>query len=205
INKVMERKDHWENIYSNKKPEEMSWTQEVPAASLALINSFNVPKNAPVIDIGGGESKLVDHLLAAGYTDITVLDISAHALEHAKARLGEQAKSVNWLVQDVTTFVPARSYAVWHDRATFHFLTTPEQIAAYLRAAGNAVNGYMAIGTFSDKGPEKCSGLTIKQYSEETLTEQLTPLFEKLHCTTEDHITPFNTRQHFLFCSFKSR
>lgn len=181
----------------------MSWTQEVPHTSLDFIRQLNIPVTAPVIDIGGGESNLADHLLAAGYTDITVLDISAHALERAKARLGEKANQVQWIVADITTFQPSRTYTVWHDRATFHFLTAAADIEKYLHIAAKAVDGYLVIGTFSDNGPDKCSGLTIKKYSEAALTKQLEPAFIKVRCQTEDHTTPFNTRQNFLFCSFK--
>ena len=183
----------------------MSWTQDTPAASLEFINSFGIPKDAPIIDIGGGESKLVDSLLAQGYTDITVLDISAAALARAQKRLGDKAAGVTWLVQDITAFQPSRKYAVWHDRATFHFLTMPEQIETYLAIAAAAVDGYMAIGTFSDKGPDKCSGLTIRKYAEEELVMQLEQSFEKIRCITENHTTPFNTIQNFLFCSFRKR
>ena len=181
----------------------MSWTQEVPHTSLEFIRQLNIPANAPIIDIGGGESNLAGHLLAAGYTDVTVLDISAQALERAKARLGEKANLVKWIVTDITAFRPTRTYAVWHDRAAFHFLTAAADIDVYLDTAAKAIDGYLVIGTFSDNGPDKCSGLTIKKYSEEAMTRQLEPFFVKVRCLTEDHTTPFNTRQNFLFCSFK--
>ncbi len=183
----------------------MSWTQDMPAASLDFINSFDIPRDAAIIDIGGGESRLVDYLLEQGYTDITVLDISEAALERAKKRLGDKAAGVTWLVQDITAFRPSRKYTVWHDRATFHFLTQPEQIDTYLAIAAAAVDGYMAIGTFSDKGPDKCSGLTIRKYTEQELVTQLEQSFEKIRCITENHTTPFNTVQNFLFCSFRKR
>lgn len=198
-------KNHWDKIYSTKQPHEVSWTQDVPQTSLDFIYSFNVSKTAPIIDVGGGESKLVDFLLADGYENITVLDISEKALEKAKARLGVAASKVNWVVSDITEFQPTEIYEVWHDRATFHFLTTQEQIAKYLATARQAINGYLAIGTFSENGPEKCSGLQIKQYSEEQLLEQLSTGFNKIRCITEDHVTPFNTKQNFLFCSFKAK
>jgi 2-polyprenyl-3-methyl-5-hydroxy-6-metoxy-1,4-benzoquinol methylase len=198
-----DNKNHWETVYSTKQPNEVSWTQEVPQTSLDFIHSFNVPKSARIIDIGGGDSKLVDHLLNEGYENIVVLDISENALQRAKARLGEQASKVEWIVSDITEFKPKDSYDVWHDRATFHFLTTPEQTRQYLATAEQAVNGFMAIGTFSNNGPTKCSGLQIKQYTEEELQAQLSSGFQKIHCITEDHVTPFNTTQNFLFCSFK--
>jgi 2-polyprenyl-3-methyl-5-hydroxy-6-metoxy-1,4-benzoquinol methylase len=197
------RKTHWETVYSSKQPHEVSWTQEVPKTSIDFIHGFHVPKTAHIIDVGGGDSKLVDHLLAEGYEDVTVLDISEKALERAKERLGEKAAKVKWIVSDVTEFEPTETYDVWHDRATFHFLTTPEQIAKYLEAAKRSVKGYLAIGTFSENGPKKCSGLDVKQYNETQLQEELTKGFEKIKCINEDHVTPFNTTQNFLFCSFK--
>lgn len=194
---------HWETVYKTKAANEVSWTQEVPKTSLDFIHSFNLPKTAKIIDVGGGDSKLVDYLLDEGFEDITVLDISAGALEKAKQRLGTKAKKINWIVSDITEFKPATTFDIWHDRATFHFLTTAEQIARYLDIARNAVAGYLTIGTFSNKGPEKCSGLPIKQYNEEKLSAELKNGFDKIKCITEDHETPFHTTQNFLFCSFK--
>lgn len=195
--------NHWDTIYKTKNENQVSWTQAVPKTSLDFINSFGLPKTAKIIDIGGGDSKLVDYLVDEGFEDITVLDISAQALDKAKKRLGNKAEKINWVVSDITLFQPGTIFDVWHDRATFHFLTTGEQIAKYLDTARNSVSGYLTIGTFSDKGPEKCSGLPIKQYSEETLAAELQNGFEKIRCLTEDHITPFYTKQNFLFCSFK--
>lgn len=197
------RKNHWETVYETKNPDQVSWTQEVPKTSLDLISSFGVSKDAKIIDIGGGDSKLVDYLLEKGFQNITVLDISEKALEKAKNRLGDQAKKVNWVVSDITEFEPTTTFDIWHDRATFHFLTTPEQVSKYMNTARKTVNGFMTIGTFSENGPTKCSGLEIKQYTEQTLTEELKNGFDKIRCVTEDHTTPFNTTQNFLFCSFK--
>lgn len=196
-------KDHWETVYTTKQPDEVSWTQDSPKTSLEFITSFDLPKAAAIIDIGGGDSKLVDCLLEEGYTNITVLDISSKALERAKLRLKEKSRLVKWIVADITEFDPAERYDVWHDRATFHFLTAPEQKNKYLEIAGNSVDRYITIGTFSKNGPEKCSGLRIEQYSEEKLEAALQGRFKKLRCITEDHITPFNTVQNFLFCSFR--
>lgn len=198
-------KHHWEKVYTTKQPHEVSWTQDVPQTSLDFIHSFNVPKTAKIIDIGGGDSKLVDFLLAEGYEYLTVLDISEAALQRAKERLGNKAKKVNWIVSDVTEFTPQNKYDVWHDRAAFHFLTTHEQIHKYVSIAQNGVSGYLAIGTFSENGPKKCSGLDIKQYTEEQLQTELSTGFNKIRCITEDHTTPFNTTQNFLFCSFRSK
>ena len=198
-------KKHWETVYSTKQPDEVSWTQDIPQTSLDFIHTFHLPKTAKIIDIGGGDSKLVDFLLKEGFENITVLDISEAALAKAKARLGDKSKKVNWIVSDITEFKPQTTFDVWHDRATFHFLTSKEQISKYLAIAKNAVNGYLTIGTFTTDGPKKCSGLDIKQYSEEELQKQLSRGFTKIRCINEDHITPFKTIQHFLFCSFKKQ
>lgn len=197
------RKSYWDTIYKTKNPDQVSWTQDIPKTSLAFIHSFDLPKTAKIIDIGGGDSRLVDYLLDEGFGNITVLDISAEALNKAKQRLSSKARKVNWIVSDITEFKPDTTFDVWHDRATFHFLTTSDQVAKYMDTARNSVSGFLTIGTFSDNGPEKCSGLNIKQYSEEKLTAELQNGFSKIRCITEDHITPFNTAQNFLFCSFK--
>ncbi len=194
---------HWESVYETKSPGEVSWTQEAPQTSLGFIHSFGLDKTASIIDIGGGDSRLVDFLLAEGYENITVLDISAKALEKAKKRVGPAGSKVSWVVSDITQFEPDGTFDIWHDRAAFHFLTTNEQTAKYMDIARKAVTGYLVMGTFSENGPKKCSGLDIHQYSEETLTAALQNGFTKIRCITEDHITPFNTKQHFLFCSFK--
>jgi hypothetical protein len=198
-------KSHWENLYATKEPNEVSWTQETPQTSIDFIHSYNLPKTASIIDIGGGDSKLVDYLLKEGFIDITVLDISGNALNRAKRRLGKNADKVKWIVSDVTEFKPSRVYDVWHDRATFHFLTTPEQINEYIDRARKGVKGFITIGTFSENGPDKCSGLFIKKYSEDQLEKELNNGFEKIKCITEDHKTPFNTIQNFLFCSFRRK
>ena len=195
--------NHWNAVYKTKRPDQVSWTQEVPKTSLDFIHSFSLAKNAKIIDIGGGDSKLVDHLLKEGYEDITVLDISEKALEKVKARLGDAAKKVKWIVSDIVDFVPTESYTLWHDRATFHFLTTSVQIKKYMDTARKVIDSYLTIGTFSVNGPETCSGLAVKQYSETALQEEIRHGFNKIRCINEDHVTPFNTSQSFLFCSFK--
>lgn len=197
-------KSHWENVYEVKQPHEVSWTQEIPSTSLEFIRGFNLSKNASIIDIGGGDSKLVDFLLKEGFHDITVLDISEKALERTKIRLGPLSEKITWVVSDIIDFDPPKNYDLWHDRATFHFLTSDQQIEKYLSIARHSVKGFLTIGTFSHDGPTKCSGLHIKQYDEEELNKQLSAGFTKIHCFTEDHITPFNTKQNFLFCGFKS-
>ena len=196
---------HWEKVYQTKQPNEVSWTQEIPKTSLDFIHSFKLHKSAAIIDVGGGDSKLVDYLLEEGFENITVLDISGKALERVKNRLGEKSRKVKWVVSDVTAFKTKETYDVWHDRATFHFLITAPQINKYLETARSVVKGYLTIGTFSHKGPKKCSGLGIKQYNEEELQSQLSNGFKKVKCISEDHITPFNTSQNYLFCSFKRK
>ena len=155
--------------------------------------------------MGGGDSRLVDYLLDAGYENVTVLDISGAALARAQQRLGPRQHRVQWLEADVREFRPAGQYALWHDRAAFHFLTTAAEVAQYLRLARTAIapGGFLTMGTFSAAGPAQCSGLPVRQYSEATLGQQLRSGFRKLRCRTEDHETPFHTTQNFLFCSFQ--
>ncbi|WP_035673021.1 trans-aconitate 2-methyltransferase [Flavobacterium sp. 83] len=201
----IDKKNHWETVYETKQPNEVSWTQENPKVSLDFIRGTNLDKTAKIIDIGGGDSKLVDFLLEDGYENITVLDISANALERAKIRLGKKAEKVTWIVSDVTDYNPITTYDIWHDRATFHFLISDDQINSYIEIAQKWISGFLIIGTFSDKGPTKCSGLEIKQYTETTLKNEFQAAFEKVKCINEDHITPFKTMQNFIFCIFKKR
>ncbi|GAB3308387.1 class I SAM-dependent methyltransferase [Hymenobacter tenuis] len=198
-------KQHWDTLYATKQPQEVSWTQPVPTASLDFIRSSALPRDAPIIDIGGGDSRLVDHLLAEGYHDLTVLDISGTALSKARQRLGQQSQQVRWIEADIRTFVPDRSYALWHDRAAFHFLTAPPEAARYLALARQALHpgGYLVLGTFSLTGPDRCSGLPVQQYSEATLSARVPEGFAKVRCWQQDHLTPFQTTQPFLFCAFR--
>ena len=200
-----DRKKHWENIYQTKELEDVSWFQPTPETSLDFFKQFKVPTSAKVIDIGGGDSFLVDHLLDLGYQDISVLDISSAAIERAKKRLGDKAKQVKWIVADVATFKPTEKYDFWHDRAAFHFLTDEQEISNYLETAEQNINstGVMVIGTFSEQGPKKCSGIEIKQYSEATMTDRLKKVFKKIKCITVDHKTPSGNIQNFVFCSFR--
>jgi len=195
-------KAHWETIYTTKTPEQVSWTQEKPAISLELIEAVNLPKSAKIIDIGGGDSLLVDFLLEAGYSEITLLDISQAALDRAKKRLGSKAALVTWICSDILDFKPTEMYQLWHDRAAFHFLTQPKSIATYTELTEkHAVN--LIIGTFSESGPLKCSGLEIKQYSEKLMEISFEKAFTKIECVFSDHVTPFDTTQHFIFCRFQ--
>lgn len=200
---TLDRKTHWETVYETKNPDQVSWTQETPKTSLEFIHSFGLDKAAKIIDIGGGDSTLVDYLIDEGFENVTVLDISAKSLEKAKNRLGAKANKVNWIVSDIMEFDPQTTYDVWHDRATFHFLTTRHEIKQYVKTARKSVKGFLTIGTFSEHGPKKCSGLDIRQYNEHELTSELEIGFKKLKCVKEDHLTPFDTKQSFLFCSFK--
>ncbi len=154
------RKKHWENIYRNKKLKNVSWFQPTPVTSLDFIKHFNIPATAKIIDIGGGDSLFVDHLLNLGYRNLTILDISAASLARAKQRLGDRSEKVKWLVADAVNFKPAEQYDFWHDRATFHFLTREQEIEKYIQTAHSSLNesGILVIGTFSEQGPKTCSG-----------------------------------------------
>jgi SAM-dependent methyltransferase len=199
-------KQHWENIYRTKQPNEVSWTEEVPTVSLGFIHQFNLPKDAKIIDIGGGDSKLVDHLLAEGYSNVSVLDISAAAIDRAKKRLGEKATSVKWFETDILEFKPNDKYDLWHDRAAFHFQTEADKIEGYLNIVKDAVTGKIIVGTFSVDGPKKCSGLEIKQYDEVGMKDKFEHAsFKNIECKREDHITPSGAVQNFVFCSFEKK
>jgi 2-polyprenyl-3-methyl-5-hydroxy-6-metoxy-1,4-benzoquinol methylase len=201
----MSLKQHWENVFTSKKVNEVSWYQQTPQESIDFIQQLGLPKTASIIDIGGGDSFLVDHLLNMGFTNITVLDISKAAIDKVKNRLGNKANNVTWIVSNILDFKTNKQYDCWHDRAAFHFLTTPQEVESYLSIAQKNVKpaGKMIIGTFSANGPEKCSGLPVKQYDEKLLSNTLQKWFEKIKCITINHITPFKTVQNFLFCSFQ--
>jgi SAM-dependent methyltransferase len=203
--KSPDRKKHWENIYQTKDLKDTSWYQPIPTTSLDFLNLFKISKTGKIIDVGGGDSLFVDHLLELGYQDVTVLDISASALERAKNRLGEKANMVNWIIADAATFTPTQKYDFWHDRAALHFLTQEDDIENYIQTIKNGLSesGALVLGTFSKEGPTKCSGIDIKQYSEESMTSRLEKSFNKVKCVKTDHETPFGTLQNFIFCSFK--
>ncbi|MBS1505946.1 MAG: class I SAM-dependent methyltransferase [Bacteroidetes bacterium] len=198
-------KTHWENIYETKAESDFSWFQPYPQTSVDFINLFKLPKTASIIDIGGGDSHLADALLELGYTDITVLDISATSIERAKARLGDKATAITWIASDIVDFEPHRKYDFWHDRAAFHFLTTEIQIIKYLAIVKQGISpgGHLVLGTFSDKGPNKCSGLDVKQYTEASMSALFEKDFKRIKCVEETHVTPFSTQQNFVFCSFQ--
>ncbi|WP_369765312.1 trans-aconitate 2-methyltransferase [Flavobacterium sp. WC2429] len=198
-------KSHWENVFATKNPNEVSWTQKYPKTAMTYLENLNLSKTANIIDIGGGDSNLVDVLLEKGFQNIWVLDISEFALERAKQRLGDKADLVHWIVADITDFKPDVKFDFWHDRAVFHFLTGEASIDKYKTIIENAVNkeGNFLLGTFSEKGPLKCSGLEIKQYSENSMKQTFSESFEAVKCFTENHTTPFDTVQNFQFCGFK--
>lgn len=200
----MNKKEHWENVFSTKQETEVSWYQQYPKVSMDLIKNLQVPFDAKIIDVGGGDSYLIDFLLDAGFTNLFLLDISEQAIFRIKNRLGEKATHVTFIVSDILDFVPTTSFDVWHDRASFHFLTEKNEIEIYKVIVSKAItqNGKLIIGTFSDIGPKKCSGLEISQYNEATITQLFESEFEKTACIFEDHQTPFDTTQNFIFCSF---
>lgn len=200
----MSIKSHWEKIYKEKSPQEVSWTQEIPSTSITFFNEFNLNKTSPIIDVGGGESKFVDYLIDKGYQDVSVLDISENAINRTQDRLGEKAKNVNWIISDINDFIPHKKYALWHDRAVFHFLTSKNEIKRYTKNVMLNTENFI-VGTFSTSGPEKCSGLKITQYDESLLQK----LFEENMIIKKveyiNHVTPFETTQNFIFCSFSSK
>jgi 2-polyprenyl-3-methyl-5-hydroxy-6-metoxy-1,4-benzoquinol methylase len=199
------KKQHWENVFSTKQENEVSWYQPKPQTSINFFIENNIPKNAKIIDIGGGDSYLIDSLLELGYSDLYLLDISENAIERIKNRLGANAEKVTFIVSDVLDFQPETTFDVWHDRASFHFLTTENEISTYKKLVSNSIreNGFLFLGTFSENGPLKCSGLEITQYSESKFESIFGSDFNKINCFTENHQTPFDTIQNFIFCAFK--
>src|SRR5947209_7836581 len=199
----MDVKTHWEKIYTSKAPDEVSWYRPHLEMSLALIHRGADGPSASIIDVGGGESTLVDDLLARGYQNITILDLSQTALEVTKKRLKELAVCVQWLAGDVTKIgLPRGAYNVWHDRAVFHFLTSIEKRAAYVQQVAHAVRpgGHVIVSTFGPEGPTKCSGLDVLRYDADSLHKQFGVRFRLVDSTKEIHQTPFGTTQQFLYC-----
>jgi SAM-dependent methyltransferase len=199
------RKVHWENVYSTKGEKEVSWFQENPAPSLELIVLAGLSADAAIIDIGGGASRLVDVLVERKIGQITVLDLSATALDAAKERLGDRGAGVKWVVADVTTWEPSQTYDLWHDRAAFHFLTDASDRSAYVGHLKRAVRsgGYVIIGTFALDGPERCSGLPIMRYDAGILGKVLGADFELMDARRHDHATPWGAVQRFQFSTFR--
>lgn len=195
------RADHWDHIYAEKQEHEVSWFQERPGPSLSLIEHCAQPPAARILDVGGGASRLVDALVDRGFADVTVLDVSSNALAAARARLADRANGVHWLVQDVTSFEPPHPYDLWHDRAVFHFLGTPEERAAYVRALERAVapGGWAVLATFALDGPERCSGLPVVRYDAEGLAAAVGPSFSLVESMRHAHVTPAGRVQSFIF------
>ena len=198
-------KNHWENVYETKNSNEVSWTQEIPETSLEFIENAAADKTSKIIDIGGGDGTLIDFLLERGFESLSVLDISSKALQKAKKRLGSKAEHVQFITSDIREFETEATYDIWHDRATFHFLTEENDIKKYVDIVKNAVSDTMIIGAFSFEGPQKCSGLPIVQYDAERLQNVFLEDFELIRSLKQNHITPFNTVQNFIFCQFKKK
>lgn len=203
----MEVKSHWEKVYESKQPTEVSWFQTHPSLSLKLIEATGIGKQQAIIDVGGGASVLVDSLLAAGFQQLTVLDISAAAIRYAKERLGARATSVEWYEADVTNFVPPHRFVLWHDRAVFHFLTDATARQNYVRVLNDSLtpDGHLIIATFAIDGPPKCSGLDVVRYDAKSLGAELGTGFELLETRDETHVTPWQTEQKFTYCRFRRR
>lgn len=204
----MDRKQHWEQIYTTKASDNVSWYQEHTDQSLELIHGAGLGKKAAIIDVGGGASKLVDELTVEGFSDLTVLDLSSAALDVAKQRLGHHAESISWMVGDITKVeLLANHFDIWHDRAVFHFLTDLADRQAYVEQVMRAVrpDGHVIIATFAEDGPEKCSGLPVVRYKPETLHATFGNEFSLVHHQKEAHHTPFGTVQQFVYCYCRKR
>jgi 2-polyprenyl-3-methyl-5-hydroxy-6-metoxy-1,4-benzoquinol methylase len=200
----MDRRSHWENVYHTKQPTEVSWFEAEPTTSLALIQCV-APRGGRIIDVGGGASLLVDRLLAAGKWEVTVLDISAAALELAQTRLGDKAHRVQWIQADITEIQQLGTFDLWHDRAVFHFLTAPEDRTAYLSRLHHALRpgGHVVLGTFALQGPEKCSGLPVCRYDAQSLAATLGAAYSLVHTVEHSHATPAGKTQRFTYSVFQ--
>jgi SAM-dependent methyltransferase len=196
---------HWQNVYKEKAENQVSWFQETPAISLELIEAVHPKFDSAIVDIGGGASRLVDRLVHEGYRDLTVLDFSENAIAMAKARMGEPAEAVKWIVADVTQWEPTRRYDLWHDRAAFHFLTQAPDRNAYVECLASALRpgGHAIIGTFAMDGPERCSGLPVIRYDAASLSATLGNAFALVETRRHDHRTPMGGVQRFQFSIFR--
>lgn len=201
-----DRRSHWEAIYKAKAPESVSWYQAAPLISLKLIHGTEVPRDAAIVDVGGGASRLVDFLLEEGFSEIAVLDIAEAGLRQARVRLGEErAARVRWIVDDATTWRPERRFDVWHDRAVLHFLTDQNDQSAYVETLKSALKpeGWAIIGGFAPGGPTRCSGLDVVQHDSKSLTKLLGPDFRLKKAQSETHVTPGGSKQPFQFNVFQ--
>ncbi len=199
-------KKHWENIFSTKNFNEVSWYQENPKTSLDLIAETGIEKDAKIIDVGAGDSNLPDKLIDIGFRNISVLDVSSKALDRAKKRLGNKADYVKWIVSDIREFKTNDRYDLWHDRAVLHFLTADNDIDKYVNNVRKFLkyNGYLIVSTFSLNGPKRCSGLDIKQYSEASI-KKLFCDFEHIKSFEEKHLTPWKDSQMFIYSVFRKK
>lgn len=200
------RRDHWEAIWSERRPESVSWYQSVPRTSLELVTRYARPEDR-VLDVGGGASRLVDLLLQRSYRHLAVLDVSPAALEHARARLGPGAEAADWIVADVTSWRPTVPVELWHDRAVFHFLVDPVERAAYVAAAarGIASGGHLVVATFALDGPEMCSGLPVQRYDADGLAAAFEQDFDAVETAVERHVTPAGAAQPFVYVVLRRR
>ena len=201
----MNKKTHWENIYKTKQTEEVSWYQAHPESSLKMIEAAKLPRNAAIIDVGGGDSRLIDCLIERGYENLTILDISGEALKRAKERLGNLGQKVQWIEADITEFNPSEKFQFWHDRAVFHFLTDPKDRSRYLSVMERslAFPAWIMIAAFAADGPKKCSGLAVQRYSHKSLQETLGPEYQMKVSDQETHLTPQGYQQKFVYTLFR--
>ncbi len=201
---MLNRREHWDHVYASKGEDTVSWFQERPERSLALIKATGVPKHAPMVDVGGGASRLIDALIDTGYTDTTVLDISQAAISLAQERLGRFQDSVDWIDADVTEWQPKRRYTLWHDRAVFHFLTEERDRAAYRAALRRAVplRGHVVVAAFGPDGPQTCSGMPVVRYGGPDIEAAFAGLLSLVETAAEDHVTPAGAHQAFMFYRF---
>ena len=200
-------KEHWENVYEAREPKKLSWYQQVPEKSMELIRKTNLPLDAPIIDIGGGTSTLVDLLVSSDYSDITVLDIAGNALNESRERVGKFASRVQWIESDVLGFEPLRRYKLWHDRAVFHFQVEPERVQEYLDKLHKSLGprGFLVLSTFGPEGPDRCSNLPTRRYSVAELAGLLDTRFDLVVSELEDHLTPNKVQQQFLYTLWQAK
>ncbi len=196
--------NHWNKIYNTKKADEVGWFQPNPTPSLGMLKTSGFNKNISIIDIGGGDSYFAEHLLNLGYKNITVLDVSELAIERAKKRIGEKAKNIKWICSNILDFKPTEKYDLWHDRAVFHFLTKISDIKVYKQLAHDSLKekSKLMLATFSELGPDSCSGLAVTQYSESSLYKLFQPELHMVRWHYYDHKTPSKTKQNYLYSCF---
>ena len=201
----MSQKEHWENVYRTKEDQEVGWYQPNPETSIRLVRTYSTSKDDSIIDVGGGNSHLIQHLLNEGYTDLSVMDISIHAINRNKRRFGSEADKINWIESNILEFNSDQDFQIWHDRAVFHFLTDNADMRSYCEVASHHIKkgGFLIIGTFSETGPKMCSGLPITQYSEESFCVIFQEKFELIECFDDKHTTPSGNNQDFVWAVFK--